>query len=76
VVASTGWTWDYVRDELDIPRLTALTEYWQQHPPLHLVVAAALGVKTGVEVEKPKPPDDAALAELMAAFPQVPAHHG
>lgn len=40
VCASTGWTWDYVEESLDFPRLSALSQYWQQHPPTHVLLAA------------------------------------
>jgi hypothetical protein len=30
---------------LTLPRYRELEGYWRSHPPLHLVVAAALGVK-------------------------------
>lgn len=42
---STGWTWDYCLWSLDIPRLIALNTYWKHSPPLHLMVAAYLGIK-------------------------------
>ncbi len=40
-----GWTWEYIDDHIDIPRIRALTSYWRLHPPLHIVVPAALGIK-------------------------------
>jgi len=33
VCASTGWTWDYVADNLDLPRIGHLNDYWRGHPP-------------------------------------------
>lgn len=42
---STGWTWDYCLWHLDIPRLCALNAYWRNSPPVHLMVAAYLGIK-------------------------------
>ncbi len=41
----TGWTWDYVEGNMTMPRLKALHEEWQRHPPLPLMVAAYLGIK-------------------------------
>lgn len=32
-------------DELTLPRLEALYSYWRHHPPLHVLVAAYMGVK-------------------------------
>lgn len=45
VVACTGWTWDTVLTELDLPRLNALNLYWDSHPPTHILIAAYMGVK-------------------------------
>lgn len=45
VCASTGWTWDYVAEHVDLPRLEALTRYWEGHPPTHVMVAAYFGIK-------------------------------
>ena len=45
VIAVTGWTWDYVAENVDLPRLEALNRYWAQLPPLHLMVAAYFGIK-------------------------------
>lgn len=44
VIACTGWTWGEV-GTLTLPRLRALSRYWSQHPPVHLLVAAYLGYK-------------------------------
>jgi hypothetical protein len=49
---STGWTWREVETELDLPTLAALSTYWRAHPPVHLMVAAYLGLG-----EKPKAPE-------------------
>lgn len=45
VAASTGWTWDYIAEHVDLPRLAALNTYWDNHPPVHVMVAAYLGIK-------------------------------
>lgn len=45
VTACTGWTWDTVLSELDLPRLAALNLYWESHPPVHILIAAYMGVK-------------------------------
>ncbi len=41
----TGWTWDHVETTLTVPRLRALHEEWQRHPPMPVLFAAWLGVK-------------------------------
>ncbi len=45
VCCSTGWTWDYVAENIDLPRLATLNEYWRGHPPTHVMVAAYFGIK-------------------------------
>lgn len=45
MIANTGWTWDYVEEQLDIPRLAALNAYWRNHPPVHYLLAAFVGFK-------------------------------
>lgn len=42
---STGWTWDYIDDNMTIPRYLALAKYWKEWPPIHKLVAAYLGYK-------------------------------
>lgn len=44
-MACTGMTWDQVLDDLDLVRLQAINQYWAEHPPTHILVAAYLGVK-------------------------------
>jgi hypothetical protein len=44
VCASTGWTWDYVLEHVDIPRLETLHKYWADHPPLQWMIASYFGI--------------------------------
>ena len=44
VCACTGWTWDYVAENVDLPRLSELNAYWADHPATHVMVAAYLGL--------------------------------
>lgn len=53
VVASTGLPWDQILDEWDLPRLDAMTRYWNDHPPVHVMVAAYLGVKPSNQSKQP-----------------------
>ena len=62
-------TWGEVQDELDMPSLAALTEYWDSYPPTHVMVAAYLGIKPKAKASgKPRVNDDAAIAEILANF--------
>ena len=45
LITVTGWTWDYIDDFVTLPRLYALNEYWIEHPPIHLTMAAFAGIK-------------------------------
>lgn len=48
MVNMTGWTWDQVRDQLDLPRVELLREQWQHNPPLAVTMrlaAETLGVE-------------------------------
>ncbi len=47
LIACTGWTWDYIDQHMTLPRLIAMNSYWTEHPPLHLLVSAYFGVKSG-----------------------------
>ncbi|STZ77344.1 hypothetical protein [Bergeriella denitrificans] len=59
VCAATGWTWDYVAEHIDLPRLKHLGNYWKQHPPVHLLVAGYMGYKGGNTADEPIGEDEA-----------------
>jgi hypothetical protein len=64
VCASTGWTWDYVAENVDLPRLEALNRYWKGHPPVHVMVAAYFGIKPEAEASDPESQDFSALLDM------------
>jgi hypothetical protein len=77
---STGWTWDYVGFNVDLPRLATLNAYWKKFPPMHILFAGYVGHKPEAEAA-PKSPDpkpatvakdmNAEMVEmLMSAAPQ------
>ena len=57
----TGRPWDELEDTLTWPRIQALCRYWNDHPPVHELVAAAIGVK-------PSNKEKASLGELISMF--------
>ncbi len=57
-----GWTWAYIEEELLMPQVNALSRYLRRNPPLHLIVASALGVKP------PPEPGDTDLRSLAVMF--------
>ncbi|MFK7088685.1 hypothetical protein AAFM71_07695 [Chromobacterium violaceum] len=69
LIACTGLPPDTITQQFDLPRLEAMNTYWRNHPPLHLMVAAYLGIKP----ETPATPtdDQPDLATVLAQFPQA-----
>ena len=77
-VSATGWTWDYVEWQLDIPRLLALNAHWSRLPPpaLQLArIAAAIGLKSDAVPAAPTTPaaQEEQAGSLMEMFPTAPA---
>ncbi|WP_162788093.1 hypothetical protein [Chromobacterium haemolyticum] len=49
-----------------------MNTYWRNHPPLHLMVAAYLGIKSEPKSTAGGQPDDQPdLVALLAQFPQA-----
>ena len=64
LVVSTGMTWEAVREQFDIPRVSAMQEYWKSNPPMHQLVAAYFGFGG-------KKPAETDLSELLSIIPEV-----
>lgn len=62
VCASTGWTWDYVAENIDLPRIGHLSNYWRRHPPVHILVASYMGIRPS---EKPNEADEAEAVNML-----------
>jgi hypothetical protein len=52
LVASTGWTWEYIDERLTLPRLKALNRYWAHSPPPHILLRHALGFKPAIRTSQ------------------------
>lgn len=63
VCASTGWTWDYVAENLDLPRIGYLNDYWREHPPVHILVASYMGIKSSKSQQSEE--DEAAALSML-----------
>lgn len=70
VCACTGWTWDYVLEHVDLPRLESLNAYWRDYPPLHVMVRDYLGIKP--KTKQQADPQAEAQPDLMAVYAQFP----
>jgi hypothetical protein len=42
----TGWSWEYIDEYMTLPRLYGMLDYWGDHPPVHILLAAFMGVKS------------------------------
>jgi hypothetical protein len=52
-----GWTWEYVDDEMTLPRLHAIFRQWKRFPPVHIMVANYLGYKDETPAQASGPLD-------------------
>lgn len=54
----TGWSWEYIDEYMTLPRLYGMMEYWQEHPPVHILMAAKLGLKSRRSRRKSSPKNE------------------
>lgn len=72
LIACTGWTWDYIENQMDIPRLASMNAYWAKHPPLHVMVQWFMGIEeksVAGDLMGDDADEDDLLTEL-SSFPQ------
>lgn len=72
LIACTGWTWDYIENQMDIPRLASMNSYWAKHPPLHVMVQWFMGIEeksVAGDLMGDDDDEDDLLTEL-SSFPQ------
>ncbi|WP_171334229.1 hypothetical protein [Acinetobacter sp. CFCC 10889] len=72
---TTGKDYDYVRDQMDLPRLYALNEYQVKFPPADIgvqrlcrILEAFMGIEDHSNPQEVDDEDD--LEEMLNAFPQ------
>ena len=72
LIACTGWTWDYIENQMDIPRLASMNAYWAKHPPLHVMVQWFMGIEEKSVVDDLMGDDDDEddLLTELSSFPQ------
>ena len=71
---STGKDFDYIRDQMDLPRIKALNEYQIKFPPADVgvqrlcrILEAFMGIE---DTSDPQDDDEDDLEEMLNAFPQ------
>lgn len=57
---------------MDLVRLKHMGDYWRDHPPVHLMVAAYLGIGKNGDGAEPEPVKDSAGDVLDMLDPQAP----
>lgn len=65
-----GWTWEYIDEEMTLPRYRAITERWKTFPPLS-VTAAAIARGLGImkpAAQKPSPEGGNTADQRQALF--------
>lgn len=69
---TTGKDYDYIRDQMDLPRVKALNEYHAKFPPADVGIqrlCRILEAFMGIE-DSPDPQEEDDLEEMLNAFPQ------
>jgi hypothetical protein len=65
---STGWTFEQVGDQFDIPRLLAMYKYWKSFPPIHVMLSSYFGISKKTEQVANVNPENPGLLEAIQAF--------
>lgn len=71
---TTGKDYDYIRDQMDLPRISTLNEYQTKFPPADVgiqrlcrILEAFMGIDDN---SQPQDDDEDDLEEMLIAFPQ------
>ena len=66
LISAFGWSWEYVDEEMTLPRMAAILNHWELTPPVAVSlagIAASLGVK--MEPKKSAAENASELQELL-----------
>jgi hypothetical protein len=66
LITSTGWTFEYIDENMTLFRLAELSAYWKNHPPSHVCNAIMAGIKHSDSAanQDEKVPDFALLPDI------------
>lgn len=75
-MAAFGWTWEYVDDNMTLPRYYEISKQWEKWPPMHLAVLSYMGyadkdASTSSEESKHRGNNEASIADLQQLFGDV-----
>jgi len=72
-----GKDYDYVINEMDLPRLRALSAYQQNNPPAHIgiqrlcrILEAFMGIEETLQAITVSDDDEDDMLEVLESFPQ------
>ncbi|EXA96537.1 hypothetical protein J507_3138 [Acinetobacter sp. 1295259] len=72
-----GKDYDYVRNEMDLPRLRALGAYQQSNPPAHIgiqrlcrILEAFMGIEEPPQAITVSDDEEEDMLEVLESFPQ------
>ncbi|MFL9517752.1 hypothetical protein ACKENX_16325 [Acinetobacter baumannii] len=72
-----GKDYDYVRDEMDLPRLRALSTYQHSNPPAHVgiqrlcrILEAFMGIDENPQANTVSDDEEDDMLEVLEGFPQ------
>jgi hypothetical protein len=70
IIAATGWTWEYIDENMTLARLAALNEHWDRFPPTHKALARLCSAFLKEEPKHVAKSDNkkGTLSDLMAMF--------
>lgn len=66
IIAGTGWTWEYIDENMTLPRVISLNKHWAEFPPVH--IGLTMFSKAFLGTGKKKPDKRGNLQDLMQAF--------
>lgn len=68
-MSAFGWTWEYIDDNMTLPRFYEISEQWEKWPPVHLAVLAYMGYgQESEENKKKKDANETSFADLQQMF--------
>lgn len=69
-----GWSWEYIDDNMTLPRYYEISEQWKKWPPLHLAILAYIGYteKNGSkENAEKKEANEVSIGDLRQLFGDI-----
>lgn len=66
IASETGWAWEYIDEEMTLPKMRAFVTNWHKFPPAWATlarIAAALGIKAQTESRSAEAAERRALIE-------------